>query len=129
MGWYIIGLVDVLEIFPENHPKKKELIRVFEQLTDALVKVQDPASGVWWQVTDKPFAKDNYLESSGSSMFVAAMLKGIRLGYLSDKYMPAATKGYEGILKEFVTKDAQGTYHLNRAVSGAGLGGAPYRDG
>lgn len=129
MGWYILGLVDVLEIFPETHPKKKELIKVFEQLIDALVKVQDPASGVWWQVTDKPFAKDNYLESSGSSMFVAAMLKGIRLGYLSEKYMPAANRGYEGILNEFVTKDAQGTYHLNRAVSGAGLGGSPYRDG
>ena len=129
MGWYILGLVDVLEIFPENHPKKKELNQIFEQLTDALVRVQDPASGVWWQVTDKAFAKDNYLESSGSSMFVAAMLKGIRLGYISDKYMPAAIKGYEGILKEFVTKDDQGTYHLNKAVSGAGLGGSPYRDG
>ena len=129
MGWYILGLVDVLEIFPETHPKKKELNRIFEQLTDALVRVQDPASGVWWQVTDKPFAKDNYLESSGSSMFVAAMLKGIRLGYLSEKYMPAAIRGYEGILNEFVTKDAQGTFHLNRAVSGAGLGGSPYRDG
>lgn len=129
MGWYILGLIDVIELFPEDQPRKKDLINIYVQLADALVRVQDPASGVWWQVTDKAFQKGNYLESSGSSMFVAAMLKGIRLGYLPASYSAAANKGYEGILKEFVSKDNEGVYHLNRAVSGAGLGGSPYRDG
>ena len=129
MGWYMIGLVDVLEKFPSDHPKRKDLIEILENLSRALVKFQDPATHTWWQVTNKPGQKDNYLESSGSSMFVAAMLKGIRLGLLPDDLKPAALNGYTGILKEFVTKDEKGIYHLNRAVSGAGLGGVPYRDG
>ena len=129
MGWYILGLVDVLEKFPESHPQKPKLVKVFQDLTLALSKVQDPESGTWWQVTNKPFQKDNYLESSGSSMFAAAFLKGIRLGYLPASYSTMAIKAYEGILKEFVTKDERGFHHLNRAVSGAGLGGVPYRDG
>lgn len=129
MGWYMIGLVDVLEKFPENHPKRAELLHIFEDLSRALVKFQDPTSKTWWQITDKPGQKDNYLESSGSSMFVAAMLKGIRLGVLPEELKPAAIAGYEGILKEFVTRDEKGIFHLNRAVSGAGLGGLPYRDG
>lgn len=129
MGWYLIGLADVLEKFPKNHPKRAELIKIFEDLSRALVKFQDPVSKTWWQVTDKSGQKDNYLESSGSSMFVGAMLKGIRLGLLPEDLKPAALAGYEGILKEFVTKDEKGGFHLNRAVSGAGLGGSPYRDG
>src|SRR5690606_87706 len=90
---------------------------------------QDPQSGTWWQVTDKAFQKDNYLESSGSSMFTAAFLKGIRLGFLPESFTLVAVKAYEGILQEFISKDAKGASHLNRAVAGAGLGGSPYRDG
>lgn len=129
MGWYILGLIDVIELFPNDHKKKKDLIDIYVKLADALVKVQDPVSGTWWQVTDKANQKGNYLESSGSSMFVAAMLKGLRLDYLPDKYREAAIKGYNGILKEFISKDEKGYYHLNHAVAGAGLGGSPYRDG
>lgn len=129
MGWYMIGLVDVLEKFPQGHPKRRQLIQIFEDLSRALIAFQDPASKTWWQVTDKGGQKGNYLESSGSSMFVAAMLKGIRLGLLPLDLKPNAVAAYEGILKEFVSKDANGAYHLNRAVSGAGLGGSPYRDG
>jgi len=129
MGWYMIGLADVLEVFPAEHPKRMELIKIFEDLTWALIKVQDPDTKTWWQVTDKARQKDNYTESSGSSMFVAAMLKGIRLGFLPASVKAHAIAGYEGILKEFVSKDEHGFYHLNRAVAGAGLGGSPYRDG
>ena len=129
MGWYMIGLVDVLEKFPQQNTKRPELIKILEDLSRALIKVQDPITKTWWQVTDKAGQKDNYLESSGSSMFVAAILKGIRLGILPDDLKPAALAGYEGMLKEFVSKDEKGGFHLNRAVSGAGLGGTPYRDG
>lgn len=129
MGWYMMGLVDVLEIFPNENPNKAKLLDIFENLSKALVNFQDPQAGVWWQVTDKANKEGNYLESSGSSMFVAAMLKGVRLGYLPSTYLAPAKKGYEGILKQFVSKDTEGVYHLNNAVSGAGLGGVPYRDG
>ncbi len=129
MGWYMIALVDVLEIFPPNHPKGPQLRQIFEDLSRSLIKFQDPNSQTWWQVTDKAGLKDNYLESSGSAMFVAAILKGVRLGLLPPELKPAAVAGYQGVLKTFVSKDNNGKYHLNQAVSGAGLGGSPYRDG
>jgi len=129
MGWYMVGLVDVLELFPKDHPQQPALLRIFNELSTAIVRYQDPKSGTWWQVTDKAAQPGNYLESSGSSMFVAALLKGVRLGFLPNSFLPAAKRGYEGILQEFVSRDSSGVYHLNRAVSGAGLGGEPYRDG
>ncbi|MEZ4906464.1 MAG: glycoside hydrolase family 88 protein [Saprospiraceae bacterium] len=129
IGWYMMALADVLEIFPDNNPKKQQLIKIFNNLSNSLLAFQDPESKVWWQVTNKGNQKDNYTESSGSSMFVAAMLKGIRLGYLPETILPKVMEGYRGLIKEFISVDAEGIYHLNRAVAGAGLGGSPYRDG
>ena len=130
MGWYLMGLVDVLELFPKNHPQYSALRSILDRTVIAIEKYQDNVSGVWWQVTNKGGMTGNFLESSGSSMFVAGILKGIRLGLLPvAKWSPIAAKGYQGILKEFIFKDDQGTYHLTKAISGAGLGGTPYRDG
>jgi unsaturated rhamnogalacturonyl hydrolase len=129
MGWYAIALVDVLDYFPTNHPKRKEIEAILQRLAVAAVKVQDPKSGVWYQILDKPTEGGNYLEASGSSMFCYALLKGVRQGVLDKKYLIPAKKAYAGILKEFISTDAKNNIHLNHVCSVAGLGGNPYRDG
>ena len=96
---------------------------------NAVVQVQDPASGVWYQVLDQGSRPGNYLESSASCMFVYALAKGLRKGYLGAEYLAAARKGYDGILTEFVTVDEQGLVNLDGICAVAGLGGNPYRDG
>ena len=128
MGWYGMALVDVLEIFPASHPKRTELINILKRYLTAIKKVQDPKSGVWWQILDKANAKGNYLEASASSMFVYAMAKALRLGYVPASEIATVKKAYAGVLKTFVTVD-KGTANLNRVCQVAGLGGNPYRDG
>jgi unsaturated rhamnogalacturonyl hydrolase len=129
MGWYIMALVDVLDYVPEKHPRRAELIGILNRLSTALVNFQDTKSGVWWQVTDKGGKEGNYLESSGSAMFVYGLAKAVRMGYIPVSFRPAVKKGYEGILREFIETDANGLIHYTKAVGGAGLGGVPYRDG
>ncbi|MFN8253971.1 MAG: glycoside hydrolase family 88 protein [Ferruginibacter sp.] len=129
MGWYMMALVDVLDFVPKNHPRRNELIKILNRLTTALVKYQDEKTGVWWQVTNKANQEKNYLESSTSAMFVFSIAKGIRMKYLPSTFTAAVQKGYKGLIKEFVKEDANGQYHYNQAVAGAGLGGTPYRDG
>ena len=129
IGWYAMALVDVLDYFPEQHPEKANLIKYLQRLAPALVKYQDAKSGVWYQMTTQGTRKGNYFEASGSCMFVYALAKGVRQGYLDAKYLTAAKKGYAGILKEFVEKEKDGTLSLNKTVSVGGLGGNPYRDG
>jgi unsaturated rhamnogalacturonyl hydrolase len=129
MGWYIMGLVDVLDYIPASHQRRKELIAILNRLSAAIVNFQDAKEGVWWQVTDKAGKELNYLESSSSAMFVYALSKAVRNGYISSSYLPAIKKGYNGIIKNFVTTDSKGGVHYNKAVAGAGLGGKPYRDG
>jgi unsaturated rhamnogalacturonyl hydrolase len=129
MGWYIMGLVDVLDFVPVTHKRRPELIAILKRLSAALVKFQDAKEGVWWQVTNKANKELNYLESSSSAMFVYALSKAVRKGYLSKAYMPAIANGYNGLIKNFVVIDAAGVVHYTKAVAGAGLGGTPYRDG
>jgi unsaturated rhamnogalacturonyl hydrolase len=129
MGWYAMALVDTLPYFPDDHPGRAQLLAILNRLAPAIVHFQDGDSGLWYQVMDKPKAPGNYFESSAACMFVYALEKGVRLGYLDAKYQENASRGYQGILKRFVKPDADGKLTLIDTVYGAGLGGNPYRDG
>src|SRR6266550_4104114 len=129
MGWYAMALVDTLDYFPQDHPRRAELIAILNRLAKAIEKYQETRSGLWYQVLDKGSEKGNYLEASGSCMFVYALAKGVRNGYLPPAYLSVAQKGYKGIVDRFVRTDASGQVNIEGTVSVAGLGGDPYRDG
>jgi len=129
MGWYAMALVDTLDYFPRNHAKRGELVAILNRVAEAVAKYQEPRSGLWYQILDKGDEKGNYFESSAACMFVYALAKGVRNGYLPAKYRQVAENGYRGILKEFVKTDANGQLNLEGTVAVAGLGGNPYRDG
>lgn len=129
MGWYAMALVDVLDYIPQNHPQRKELIAILNRLATAIKSVQNNKTGVWYDILDQPNGKGNYFESSASSMFVYAIAKGLRLGYLPASFAAVAGKGYQGIKQEFIEQRADGKVNLKGTVSVSGLGGKPYRDG
>jgi unsaturated rhamnogalacturonyl hydrolase len=128
MGWYGLALVDALEWFPENHPGRDTLKGILTRFAEVVSKYQDKESGLWWDIIDMPKKDKNYLEASASSMFVYALAKGSRLGYLPEKYRAVAKKGYDGIVRKFV-KNENGQVNFHGTVSVSGLGGNPYRDG
>lgn len=129
MGWYGMAIVDVLDFLPQNHPGRARLISYLNSYSEALVKVQDSKTGLWYQVLDKGGEKGNYLEASGSSMFVYTFAKGARKGYLPTSYKAIAKKGYDGIIKNLISVEKDGTVNLNQNCAVAGLGGTPYRSG
>ena len=129
MGWYGMAIVDVLDFLPENHPGRAKLITYLKSYSEALVKVQDSKTGLWYQVLDKGGEKGNYLEASASSMFVYTFAKAARKGYLPDSYKTIAKKGYDGIIKNLITVEKDGPVNLNQNCAVAGLGGTPYRSG
>ena len=129
MGWYAMALVDTLDYFPKRHPKRAALVAILRRLAAAVEKYQEPESGLWYQVLDRGGAEGNYLEASASCMFVYALAKGVRQGYLPASYLKVAQKGYRGIVGRFVETDAGGLVSVKGIVSVAGLGGSPYRDG
>jgi unsaturated rhamnogalacturonyl hydrolase len=129
MAWYGMALVDALEYFPAENKKRDSLVAILKRFADAIDKVQDPKTGLWYDIINMPNGKGNYFEASASSMFVCAIAKGVRLGLLPASYLNIAKKGYAGILNEFIETDASGQTNLKGTVSVSGLGGTPYRDG
>ena len=125
VGWYAMALVDTLDYFPEQHSQRAPRLEILKRLAAAVERYQDPKSGLWYQVLDKGDAKGNYLEASAACMFVYALAKAVRQGYLPASYLAVARKGYQGITTQFVEATARGGVNLKGTVSVAGLGGNP----
>ncbi len=123
VGWYAMALVDCLDELPPTHPEVDAISDVLRRLAAGLVRWQDPASGLWWQVLDQGSRPGNYLEASASSMFVYALAKGVNRGYLPrEPYAAAAAKGFAGLVRDCVRTDASGAVSLGRICEVAGLG-------
>ena len=97
LGYYVMGLVDMLEILPETHPCREELIKILKDTIDAVAKYQD-GTGIWYQIVDLGNTNGNWLEISSSCMFVYTMAKAINLGIISGDYEEKVIKGYSGII-------------------------------
>jgi unsaturated rhamnogalacturonyl hydrolase len=128
-GWYAMAMVDVLDYVPRDYASRPDLMAVLSRLAEAVTKVQEPASGLWYQVLDQGSRAGNYLEASASCMFVYTLAKAVRQGYLPGDYLAVARRGYRGVLDELVRVDVRGQVNLEGTCSVAGLGGEPYRDG
>jgi unsaturated rhamnogalacturonyl hydrolase len=129
IGWYIIAIEDILEYLPQNHPDRTAIIIILQKTCDALLKVQDPKTGLWFQVLNQGTKDGNYIEGSGSAMYTYAFARGAHRGYLNKKYLQIANLSFNGIIKELITVDAKGLLTMHNICGGCGLGGNPYRDG
>ena len=124
LGWYVMAMTECLDAMPENYARRDEVIKLLNKAMASVVKYQDKATGVWYDVMD---VKDprNYLESTASSMFAYVLLKGYRKGYLSEKYRDAGVKAYNGILNQFIKVNPDKTISLTKCCSVSGLGPGP----
>ena len=132
MGWAMMALVDTISYYPEQDAGRKVLMAELDRDAAAVARYQDGETGLWYQVMDKAGAKGNYLEASASCMFVYALAKGVRLGYLPQSYLANAERGYKGIIGHFIQTGQPGqgdSVSLTGTVKVGGLGGDPYRDG
>jgi unsaturated rhamnogalacturonyl hydrolase len=129
MGWQMMALVDTLDYYPEQDAGRKQLLAYLRRDAAAVARYQDGATGLWYQVMDKGAEKGNYLESSASCMFVYALAKAVREGYLPQSDLTTAERGYKGILSRFIQAGPGEDVSLTGTVKVGGLGGDPYRDG
>jgi len=129
MGWYVMALVDVMEILGKHKKVIQVLKPILAGALAALRAVRDVESGLWFQVLDQGNRAGNYLETSASAMFCYAMAKAVRLGLIDPEYRDIARQAYAQLVAREFSKDETGACHLGGICSVAGLGGVPYRDG
>lgn len=124
LGWYSMALLDTLsKTEPEGYEKEyEELKKVFRDYIDSVLKYQDE-SGMWYQLPALAGKEPNYLETSGSSIFAFAILRGVRLGFLPESYRQYGEKAFQGVCDKYL-KVENGELHLGGICLVAGLGPA-----
>jgi len=129
LGWTAMAIVEVLDWIPEGTKDREALIDWLSEIVSKLPQYSDPKTGMWFQVMDQPGREGNYVEATGSAMFIYAMLKGYRKGYLGKDVKIFAVKSYERFLKTFISYDENGLMNINQCCSVGGLGGKQNRMG
>jgi unsaturated rhamnogalacturonyl hydrolase len=121
MGWYCMALVDILDYLPSDHENYHRMIELIRGLASGLKDYQDPVSGLWYQVVDMPSTPSNWIEISGSAMFVYALKKAINRNYIdADEYTPVVEEAWEG-LKQNISLDGDGLPVINNFARSMGV--------
>ena len=129
IGWFMMGLVDVLDNFPHDHPDRKTLEGMFVDLSKSLMNFRDADKKLWYQIVDQGDREGNYIETSSSLMIIYSLAKGANKNYLPQLYFDAAKESFDSLKVNYIIADEKGFLSLQNTVSVGGLGGDPYRDG
>ncbi len=122
MGWYIVALIEVIDILPDDYaPKLKILIPMLQEMVDGLLIYQDQKTKLFYQVVDQGGKDKNYLETSGSLLISYAILKSSRLGVLAKTYQVIGKQIFDGVIDKYLT-EVDGDLNLDGICLVAGLG-------
>lgn len=125
LGWYTMALVDTIEKFNEQFFYEYHNLHLYlKEILDALLKFMDSREKMFWQVTNYPNKKGNYLETSGTCAIAYSLMKGARLGYLPVYYFNYGLEIFNAVVKsKLVIEDNK--WILKDICLVAGLGGMP----
>lgn len=156
-AWYIFALVDALEAMGKagrtSDANYTSLKNHLQELAAGIVERQ-ASNGGWYQLLDKnntftassydsnwsgkPSSATNYIETSATAIFSAALFKAVRLGLIDAKYKENAKKAFECLVNNY-TYLKDGSLEIWGSCRSAGLGGGTgteyakggkkYRDG
>jgi hypothetical protein len=121
MGWYAAGMVDILKYLPKSHPQYNAMLTILGNIAEGIKNAQDPTTGLWYQVTDKGSQSGNFVESSGSGLFIYTLKTAVDYGFIDKSYLAVAQKGWTGF-KTKLTLDAQGLPVINGFVGAMSAG-------
>lgn len=152
-AWYIFALVDALEAMGKTgrtSDANYTTLRNHLQELAAGIVARQASNGGWYQLLDKTdsfkatsyngksASATNYIETSATAIFSAALFKAVRLGLIDAKYKENAKKAFECLVNNY-TYQKDGSLEIWGSCRSAGLGGGTdkkyaaggekYRDG
>lgn len=156
-AWYIFALVDALEAMGNagrTSDTNYSTLKTHLQELSAGIVARQASNGGWYQLLDKtdsfeatsynsnwsgkPSSATNYIETSATAIFSAALFKAARLGLIDAKYKENAKKAFECLVNNY-TYLKDGSLEIWGSCRSAGLGGGTdgiyaeggkkYRDG
>jgi len=93
-GWALMAMTELLEVLPENHPGRNEILQQYQAHVKGLASYQS-GKGFWHQLLDR---NDSYLETSATAIFTYCIARGINKGWI-DKlaYAPMCLLGWNAV--------------------------------
>lgn len=145
-AWYIFALVDALEAMGKagrTSDANYTTLRNHLQDLAAGIVARQADNGGWYQLLDKdntftatsynsswsgkPSSATNYIETSATAIFSAALFKAARLGLIDAKYKENAKKAFECLVNNY-TYLKDGSLEIWGSCRSAGLGGGTGTD-
>lgn len=77
-GWAVMTMVELLEVLPENHSGRAQVLDLLRKHIRGLAHYQD-AKGFWHQLIDR---NDSYLETSATAIYTYSIARAINRGYV-----------------------------------------------
>ena len=116
-SWITVSIPIFLEVMGDKLPEsaKRHLVSSYRRQIDALVPLQDQATGLWHTLLDDP---SSYVETSASAGFAAGILMGLRQGILSGEgYSRVARTALDGVIAQ-IAPDGE----VSNVSFGTGMG-------
>lgn len=98
LGWVVVALPQIISFLPSSYPGRDQLISMERNLIKNIVKYQDKKSGMWFQVTDCPNRKGNWVETSCTCLFVKGIASSVNAGIIDEEYIQYAKDGFDGVI-------------------------------
>lgn len=145
-AWYIFALVDALEAMGKagrTTDANYTTLKTHLQELAAGIVARQADNGGWYQLLDKtdsfeatsynsnwsgkPASASNYIETSATAIFSAALFKAARLGLIDATYKENAKKAFECLVNNY-TYLKDGSLEIWGSCRSAGLGGGTGTD-
>lgn len=106
-GWAVMTMVELLEVLPENHQGRAQVLDLLRRHIRGLANYQD-GTGFWHQLIDK---NNSYLETSATAIYTYSIARSINRGYIDAKvYGPMVCLAWHAVSTKVNAKgEVEGT--------------------
>lgn len=93
-GWALLTMVEVLDVLPEDHPGRREILQLFQAHIQGLASRQS-GEGFWHQLLDR---EDSYLETSATAIYCYCIAHAINKGWINrEAHAPMALLAWNAV--------------------------------
>jgi len=105
-GWVLLAMSEALPLIPEDYEQRGYVLDIFRKFAKGVLDCRDRKEGIWHQVINN---HDSFVETSGSAMFITALARGIRLGWIDKAYTEDVLEAWEALTDKCI--DSEGNLY------------------
>jgi unsaturated rhamnogalacturonyl hydrolase len=93
-GWALLTMTELLDVLPENHPGRAEVLKLLQAHIRGIANLQ-AGNGLWHQLLNR---NDSYLETSATAIYTYCIAHSINKGWIdAQAHGPMAVLGWNAV--------------------------------